>query len=524
MVTLTAQFEVNPPWLHKGGRYPWAMMINPSSERPEGWENTKVLARLPMDQRDVDWYAQQGAAGAQQLEARYGCFMDDHPYVWGWCTLNEPVLDTPEQVRNLAEFYREHIAIMQREQRRVIAGNFGNGAPKCRQFDFDRTAWPILAPVLQYADGLGLHEYGKNGKLYKTRDWFMLRYRWVADEWEQLGLRLPPLFITETGHDQGGGANDGWQTFMNAEEYMAQLYWLYDQWKRDGLVTAGFIFAAGAGPAWPSFNFTEAMFDLLIPPEAEIPAVAPLPPAPVRPPVVVMPPIIKPPVIAPSAPWDRLYLHHCARRIAEWQGQASVDETVAYWRDKWGDDGHPHFIIGPDGSIWPTWPMERDGVGVYGREPGGRYYNERSRHIELWLNAEVEEVPTAQWLAAVELAAKLLYEQGLGTGDLRYHAHNEATACPGRHIIERWEEFRAAVSRVLEALYTAPAHEPLPSDEAIGDTPKLRWWLEQSVREIEMDTSQSLGRARAILLDAIKWLGKWPARPPVVAEVRDGTV
>lgn len=213
-----------------------------------------------------------------------------------WEAYNEPVADTAEKMKRLADFEAERVRILAENGLRAVVGNFATGQPPLE-------LWPDFKPALdaarQYNGFLGLHEYSAPVMQYLAGDnqpagnpsagdegWLTLRYRKVYRQFlEPMGFGDLPLLITECGVDglvqprPGPPEARGWQEFIAtwlAEGYrddppgvyMDQLIWYDQHLQQDDYVKGAAIFTVGTNdPRWETYNILGAgsgrMIDLL---------------------------------------------------------------------------------------------------------------------------------------------------------------------------------------------------------------------------------------------------------------------
>jgi hypothetical protein len=217
-------------------------------------------------------------------------------YIDAWEAYNEPVADTEDKMKRLADFEAERTRILAENGIRSVVGNFGAGNPPLELWPHFE---PALAAIRQYDGYLGLHEYSApimqymSGALQQPGDpdqgdegWLTLRYRKVYRNFlEPMGFADIPLLITECGVDglvqprPGPAEAKGWQDFIETwleaglrndppGLYMDQLIWYDENLQQDDYVKGAAIFLAGTNdPQWESYNLlghdAGRMFDLL---------------------------------------------------------------------------------------------------------------------------------------------------------------------------------------------------------------------------------------------------------------------
>ncbi|MDX1522768.1 MAG: hypothetical protein R3264_14160, partial [Anaerolineae bacterium] len=201
----------------------------------------------------------------------------------GWESFNEPVADTPDKMRRLADFEAERTRILGENGIRSVVGNFGAGQPPLE-------LWPLFEPALaairQYNGYLGLHEYSapvmqyRSGSLQPEGDpdqgdegWLTLRYRKVyRQHLIPMGYGDIPTLITECGVDglirprPGPEDGKGWQDFVQMWRdnglrddppgvYMDQLIWYDENLQQDDYIKGAAIFLAGTNDEqWESYD------------------------------------------------------------------------------------------------------------------------------------------------------------------------------------------------------------------------------------------------------------------------------
>lgn len=200
-----------------------------------------------------------------------------------WEAYNEPVADTPDKMKRLADFEAERTRILAENGIRSVVGNFAAGHPPLE-------LWPAFEPALdairQYNGYLGLHEYSapvmqyRAGALQPEGDpdqgdegWLTLRYR-KAHRYHltPMGYGHIPILITECGVDglinprPGPADATGWQDFVEMWTanglrddppgvYMDQLIWYDQNLQQDDYVKGAAIFLAGTSdPQWFSYD------------------------------------------------------------------------------------------------------------------------------------------------------------------------------------------------------------------------------------------------------------------------------
>lgn len=213
-----------------------------------------------------------------------------------WEGYNEPVADTEDKMKRLADFEAERTRILAENGIRSVVGNFAAGHPPLE-------LWPHFQPALeairQYNGYLGLHEYSApvmqfmSGALQAAGEpdqgdegWLTLRYRKAYRQFlTPMGFGDIPLLITECGVDgliqprPGPAEAQGWQDFVPTwlanglrddppGVYMDQLIWYDQNLQQDDYVKGAAIFLVGTNDRrWESYNIlgekAGRMLDLL---------------------------------------------------------------------------------------------------------------------------------------------------------------------------------------------------------------------------------------------------------------------
>ncbi len=201
----------------------------------------------------------------------------------GWEAYNEPVADTVDKMKRLADFEAERTRLLAENGVRSVIGNFAAGHPPLE-------LWPHFKPALhairQYDGFLGLHEYSapvmqyRAGHLQPPGDppegdegWLTLRYRKAyRQHLIPMGYGNIPTLITECGVDglirPRPGPDDaaGWQDFVETwlanglrndppGVYMDQLIWYDQNLQQDDYIKGAAIFLAGSHDRqWDSYD------------------------------------------------------------------------------------------------------------------------------------------------------------------------------------------------------------------------------------------------------------------------------
>ncbi len=216
-----------------------------------------------------------------------------------WESYNEPVADTPDKMKRLADFEAERTRLLAENGIRSVVGNFATGHPPLELWPDFKAA---LDAIRQYNGYLGLHEYSApvmqflSGALQLHPEdpdqgdegWLTLRYRKAYRQFlAPMGFGDIPLLITECGVDglvqprPGPDDAEGWLDFVDTwiEDYgqredgpgvyMDQLIWYDQNLQQDEYVKGAAIFLAGSNvERWWTYDVLDRrsghMADLLL--------------------------------------------------------------------------------------------------------------------------------------------------------------------------------------------------------------------------------------------------------------------
>jgi hypothetical protein len=252
---------------------------------------TIVVGRIFLDQVDL---TADPLPLARQVAGRLLEFAVDpvrHENYDAWEAFNEPVADSVEKMKRLADLEAERTRLLGEQGVRSVVGNFAAGHPPLELWQYFE---PALAAARQYRGYLGVHEYSAPvmqwafGALQSTpgvdegdEGWLTIRYRKAyRDSLGPMGYGNLPLLVTECGVDgtiqprPGPAEAMGWRDFeafwlANGLRddmpgvYMDQLMWYDSELQKDQYVKGAAIFAAGASPGWESYEILGHTTDLL---------------------------------------------------------------------------------------------------------------------------------------------------------------------------------------------------------------------------------------------------------------------
>jgi hypothetical protein len=257
-----------PDWLAphiRASGVGWAKLMDPDMIGGDPLPGVRTIGRLYFDQdRDLQ-LIQYGADGARQYvswcEARWRAA----PWVYVWEGPNEPAVPDVASAARLGEFEAERVRLMhQRGLRAAVLclGTSHPAGPASNPLPEIRAKWDALAPALQQADYLALHEYGMATLDHTAlNEWHVGHYRRGVDWLRGKGRRVPPILITEHGVDWAGGKDtDGWRARLggNEGEYLRQLALRDAEYSADPDVEAVTVFT-WATYDWHSFEVGESM-------------------------------------------------------------------------------------------------------------------------------------------------------------------------------------------------------------------------------------------------------------------------
>jgi len=200
-----------------------------------------------------------------------------------WEAYNEPVADTADKMKRLADFEAERTRLLAENGVPSVIGNFAAGHPPLELWTHFK---PALHAIRQYDGYLGLHEYSapvmqyRAGNLQPPGDpaqgdegWLTLRYRKAYRHYlTPMGYGDIPALITECGIDglirprPGPDDAEGWQDFVGTwlanglrndppGVYMDQLIWYDQNLQQDDYIKGAAIFLAGSNDAqWDSYD------------------------------------------------------------------------------------------------------------------------------------------------------------------------------------------------------------------------------------------------------------------------------
>lgn len=181
-----------------------------------------------------------------------------------WQGVNEPVVQSADAMKRLADFEAERARIMSGHGFRIVVGSFGVGNPP--QLAWWRDFLPALEAARQFRGALALHEYAWPSLDHES-PWYLLRHRKVYkgepdQNWSGFPAHLAgiPLLITECGLDAliVQPKPQGWRALHGHEagRYLQQLAWYDVELVKDPYVLGAAIYCCCPpdDPQWASYN------------------------------------------------------------------------------------------------------------------------------------------------------------------------------------------------------------------------------------------------------------------------------
>lgn len=418
MSKLALHFQKRTPWdrtVMAAGGFGWAKVMDPGGDNP--WPGTKTAGRCFIGGDDVDAsYVLRGAAGADDYFQRCLATYMGAPWIECWEAANEFKVDEAGRRAAYVAFMVRWTERMHGIGRKVAVGSWGVGQPQLRYWRPDSTEVRDLGPIFARADYLALHEYAPGADMSTGADAYLLRHRLLVKEMRALGLRVPPILITEFGIDAG---KRGWSKVGDWARFQAQLAWASGELDQDPDVQAAFLFTSGADGIWmeAGFAFEQDCARWLADYVRSHPSPQPVPVTPPPPPPPT-PAYVPEKVTAPGVTYQDWY------GSPNWSGRAgcpatelvahstekapgaTVDATKATFahedvsaHDIVAEDGHIVRVVGYDRAAWTVGGSTIPGV-PGGSIDGTSVVNLRSINVEF----DHCSTPGAPW-PEVQLAA-----------------------------------------------------------------------------------------------------------------------
>lgn len=266
MSKLSVQFQKLPGWAAQVVTDGYVKVIDPPFVNPFG-ANVKVVGRSFIPDGETNALIQQGRAGARLWFNRIAPTLLARPYVWAWEGPNEPQpVANWDFCNRLAEFTDEAASLFHGIGRKFIGGNLSEGNPGAVTDTERANLFCAIAQGFSNCDFWGYHCYWTPQTEHKESgytQWHARSDKLMADYAAARGIKLPPRFITECGHDGqiiGRRANvAGWRALGETwADYKADLQRFATDIADEPEVVATFVFVAGANPDWLSFDLGEA--------------------------------------------------------------------------------------------------------------------------------------------------------------------------------------------------------------------------------------------------------------------------
>lgn len=253
MSRLNLHWQLRANWMRRVHfDAPYVKLVDPPED--DIFPSKRTIGRVYMSDGDEGRYYTRGRLGAQDYFTRCVGYYTRAPYIWAWESCNEPaVIKTTGERESLDEFTAEWCRLCHNEGLRCVVGNFSERNPA------DGTIAEFVR-MLSTGDYLGIHAYGAP-HLWTDADKLILRYRQLAGEIIQAGLRLPPILLGETGIDLGiiGRGRKGWTKVpgMDWADYCNELVWFAGELEQDDYLAGAMLFTAAPSKDWRSFGITE---------------------------------------------------------------------------------------------------------------------------------------------------------------------------------------------------------------------------------------------------------------------------
>lgn len=244
---------------------------------------TRIVARLTLEQQNLDIDPLPLARNFVDKLLPLATDPKRMEAIEAWEAYNEPIADTVDKMKRLADFEAERARLLAENGIRSVVGNFATGHPPLELWPHFE---PALAAIAQYNGYLGLHEYSApvmqylSGNLQPPGDppqgdegWLTLRYRKAyRNHLAPMGYSNLPILMTECGVDglihSRPGPKDarGWLDFIDTwlenglrddppGVYMDQLIWYDQNLQQDDYIKGAAIFLAGTNDKqWESYD------------------------------------------------------------------------------------------------------------------------------------------------------------------------------------------------------------------------------------------------------------------------------
>lgn len=507
------------PWMRRVlGDWPnieWVKIVNPPGGA-EPFPGVRKVVRFWHDDVQAQYIAG-GREGGRRWVREFLLPRTSTLDYWGnavFETANEPVVHSPEQLRNLREYSLGAMEEAGRFDLRLCILNLAEGNPPADAGlvgDAARLSerWKLeqLAEAVEFAaqNGhyVGLHAYWLPTRGIGPLDrWHALgRVEWTLGQWLDMGVpRTVRIFIGECGVDggiEGYAPQRGWRSQGGGlETYLSNLAVFEGALRSLAPYVAGaFLFDFGAEHPWGDYDHSES---------------------------------------------EALAIGERLRAMGNTGGTNPFgpDPDVHYWHSSRNGRAITHIILhgteGPAGAALSWFSslenpykssthvlVRRDGRAVrvvpdryaahhagYGRVPGVDG-NPNLFTLGLELECEPAPVPPGYTEAQLSTAVEVVRDWGkqYGIGRDRVYLHREID--PARRTDPREFDKKAFLEQVWPSRHLPSMDLATLSAFRSRDVglvaDKVCWWLEEAVREVE---AVHLARSLEILWDLIRLLGE----------------
>jgi hypothetical protein len=238
----------------------WVKAMNPLV--PDAFPGAYVLGRAYLRADNNAWesacVAKGTAGGAEYFNAMMPYYAERRGIVSAWEAANESDISDTTKAAKYRDFLDEWSRLMHSVGLRCCGGSIAVGNPQVKKYDGQNDVLRIIAPALARCDYWSYHGYWQR-PYDPADDWWSHRYRLIVSECAAMGITLPPLIISETGADIGGGHNDGWRCQYNGDwnAYFADIKRYSGELNKDAYVVAATFFTSGPNGDWDMFEIDQ---------------------------------------------------------------------------------------------------------------------------------------------------------------------------------------------------------------------------------------------------------------------------
>ena len=247
------------PWLNEYLQVSgagWIKFVNWFPEVP-----ARIIGRVHVPEEESNVMVSKGEVGAVEFYNRVRPEMDKNRHVTIWEGPNEVSIWQAWVLQGFYDFYQKLIELYHADGFPIMAGQINTGWPYLPEDDGGGQS-AVVGRAIQGADGVSFHEYDPTD-LRLNPGLCALRYRETIAYWRSLGLRVPPVYITELGLDRTPGpdfGHSGWKIITaddqypdgNLQAYIEELCWYEAQIQADPDVVAATVFSVITN--WNSFS------------------------------------------------------------------------------------------------------------------------------------------------------------------------------------------------------------------------------------------------------------------------------